>query len=225
MIPKVYDTERVVRLKFPDETEDFVKLNEQIFDEESGEWVTINDLSVAKYDVVVTTGPAFSTQRAEAAEAMIQFTQAVPAAAAVMADLIAQNMDWPGADTISDRLKKIVPPNVLSKDEREKLAEDMPKQEEPTPEQQVQIKELEVRGQEADAKSVTAQANNEKSAAIIAKAQSDLVQAQLETAEAQAKLQVIESQAAGGNMAYQQVRELVAEALAELLANNQNVKA
>lgn len=222
MIPKIYDTERVVRLKFSDETEDFVKLNEQILDEQTNEWVTINDLNVAKYDVVVTTGPAYSTQRQEAAESLIQFAQAVPASAAVIADLIAQNMDFPGADVMAERLKKIVPPNVLTNGEREKLAEDMPEQDQPTPEQQIQMKELEVRSQEAEAKSVTAQANNEKSAATIAKAQADLVQAQLETAEAQAQLQAIES---GQGQAYQQVRELVAEALAELMANNQNVKA
>lgn len=222
MIPQIYDTERVVRLKFSDETEDFVKLNEQILDEQTNEWVTINDLNVAKYDVVVTTGPAYSTQRQEAAESMVQFAQAVPAAAGVLGDLIAQNMDWPGADVIAERLKKIVPPNILTPEEREKLQEDMPEQQEPTPEQQIQMKELEVRSQEAEAKSVTAQANNEKSAATIAKAQADLVQAQLETAEAQQQLLAIQN---GQGEAYQQVRELVAEALAELMANNQNVKA
>ena len=218
MIPKVYDTERVVRLKFPDETEDFVMLNEQIYDEDSGEWVTINDLSVAKYDVVVTTGPAYSTQRQEAAESLIQFTQAVPASAAVIADLIAQNMDFPGADVMAERLKKIVPPNVLSSEEREKLAEDMPEQDQPTPEQQLQMAEFEVKGQEIEADKMKAEAD-------MAKAQADLAKAQLDTAEAQAKLQAIENGAAGGDQAYQQVRELVAEALAELMANNQNVKA
>ncbi|AUR93146.1 portal protein [Vibrio phage 1.184.A._10N.286.49.A5] len=222
MIPKIYDTERVVRLKFSDESEDFVKLNEQILDEQTNEWVTINDLNVAKYDVVVTTGPAYSTQRQEAAESLIQFATAVPSAAAVMADLIAQNMDFPGADVMAERLKRIIPPNVLSQKERDAMSEDAPQQEEPTPEQQIQMKELEVRSQEAEAKSVTAQANNEKSAATIAKAQSDLVQAQLETAEAQSQLQAIQN---GQGDAYQQVRELVAEALAELMANNQDVKA
>ena len=145
LIPYIYDTERVVRLKFPDDKEDFVKLNQQVFDDESGKWVTIHDLSVQKYDVAVTTGPAFATQRIEAAEAMIQFAQAVPAAAAVMADLIAFNMDWPNADVIGERLKKIVPPNVLTNAEREQLSEDMPEQTEPTPEQQVQMMELEAK--------------------------------------------------------------------------------
>ncbi|ABV74300.1 hypothetical protein BA3_0015 [Thalassomonas phage BA3] len=209
MIPHIYDTERVVRLKFPDETEDFVKLNEQIFDEESGEWVTIHDLNVQKYDVVVTTGPAFATQRIEAAEAMIQFAQAVPSAAAVMADLIAQNMDWPGADVIAERLKKIVPPNVLSKDEREAIEEDMPEQTEPTPEQQVEM-----------AKS---QADMAQAEADTAQAQADMLKAQLETEEAQKQLAMIEDMAQGGDVVYQQVRELVAQALAEITASQANV--
>lgn len=212
MVPQVYDTERVVRLKFQDETEDYVKLNEQVYDEESGKWVTINDLGVSKYDVVVTTGPAYTTQRMEAAEAMVQFAQAVPAAAAVMADLIAQNMDWPGADVIAERLKKIVPPNVLTAEEREKVMEDQPEQQEPTPEQQLQAKELEVRGKEADAKLAQAEADIQES-------QADMVKAQLETDDAKAKLKLIEQGAESGDIAYQQVREMVAQALAEAMQN------
>ena len=211
LIPTTYDTERVVRIKFADETEDFVKLNEQILDEESGKWVTISDLSIGKYDVVVTTGPAYATQRMEAVETMIQFAQAVPNAAGVMGDLIALNMDWPGADVIAKRLKKIVPPNVLTQDEREEMSKDMPEQTEPTPEQQIQMKELEVKGQEIEADSLKAQAD-------IAQAQTDLVKAQLQSAEAQAKLQAIES---GQGQAFDQVRELVAQALAELSVNPQ----
>jgi hypothetical protein len=218
MIPRVYDTERVVRLKFADESEDFVKLNEQIYDEDTNTWVTINDLNVAKYDVVVTTGPAFATQRIEAAEAMIQFAQAVPAAAAVMADLIAQNMDWPGADVISERLKKIVPPNVLTSEEREKLAEDMPEDQGPTPEQQLQAQELEVRSLEAQAKIASAQAD-------VAEAEADTLKAQLETEDAKQKLAMIDDMASGGNQFEQVVRELVAQAMAELAANQQNVNA
>lgn len=214
MIPQIHDTERVVRLKFEDESEDFVKLNEQVFDEEGQEWVTINDLSVAKYDVTVTTGPAYATQRQEAAESMIQFAQAVPAAAGVLGDLIAKNMDWPGADSIAERLKKIVPPNVLTAEEREKMAEDMPDQE-PTPEQKIQMAELEVKGQEVEADKAKAEAD-------MAKAQADLVKAQLESEEAKAKMQEIES---GQGEAKQQVREWVAEALAEAMAGSQNVKA
>jgi hypothetical protein len=218
MIPAIYDTERVMRLKFEDDTEDYVVLNQQVLDEETGNWVTIHDLNVSKYDVVVNTGPAYSTQRMEAAEAMIQFAQAVPSAAAVMADLIAQNMDWPGSDVITERLKKIMPPNVLTSEEREKMAEDMPEQPEPTPEQQVMMKELEVRGMEAEANGSKAQAEMAKNEAVMAKAQSDAAIAEMKTQEAQLKLQAINQGADSGSADYQQVKELVAQAVAELLA-------
>ena len=214
MIPPTYDSERVMRLKFEDETEDYVILNQLVLDEQTNEWVTIHDLNVSKYDVVVNTGPAYSTQRMEAAEAMIQFAQAVPAAAAVMADLIAQNMDWPGSDVITERLKKIMPPEVLTNEEREKLAEDMPEQPEPTPEQQIQMKELEVRGMEVDAAAAKVQTD---AAVAEGKSNSDLAMQQLKTEEAELKLQAIQQGAAAGSDGYAQVKELVAQAVAELL--------
>ncbi len=199
-----------------------MKLNERIFDDETQEWIVINDLSVAKYDVVVKAGPSYSTQRAEAAETMIQFAQAVPAAAAVMGDLIAQNMDWPGADTVAERLKKIVPPNVLTNEEREKIAEDMPEQPEPTPEQQIEMQELEVRSKEADASMANAEATIEKAEATVETAQAATVKAQLESAEAQAQLAAIEQGAASGDIAFQQVREMVAQAIAEVMPTSDN---
>lgn len=221
MFPRVVDTERIIRLKFPDGKEDFVRLNQQVYDEDTKEWVTIHNLAVAKYDVVVTTGPAYATQRQEAAETMLEFARVVPNAAGAMADLIAYNMDWPGADSIAERLKKIVPPQVLTQDEREKLQEDMPEQQEPTPEQQVEMAEYEARTAEAQADMQKAKATEATAAATEAKAQADMVEAQLQTAEAQAKLQLIENEANGGNQAYQQVREIVAEALAEIMAAEQ----
>lgn len=206
LIPSTYDTERVIRLKFPDDTEDFVKINEQILDEQTKKWFTISDISIGKYDVVVTTGPAFATQRQEAAETMIQFAQAVPNAAGVLGDLIALNMDWPGADVIAERLKKILPPNVLTQDERDKLAEDMPEQQEPTPEQQLQSQEFEVKSQQIEADKLKSQAD-------IAKAETELVKAQLQSEEAKAKLQEIQN---GQGLAYEQVRDMVARAMVEL---------
>jgi hypothetical protein len=219
--PKINDTEHVARLKFQDESEDHVKLNEQVFDDESGEWITINDLGIAKYDVVVSTGPAFATQRQEAAESMIQFAQAVPAAAAVMADLIAQNMDWPGADVIAARLKKIVPPDVLTGEEREKMQEDMPEDQGPNPEQQIQMAEIEVRKEEVAADLAKTEADMKKSEATIAQAQADMLEAQLDTEDAKAKLAVINNAADGGDMASQQVKELVAQAMAEIISNTE----
>ena len=197
MIPKIYDTERVIRLKFEDGTEDFVQINQMIQDRQTGEFVKIYDLGVAKYDVVVTTGPSYATQRSEAAESMIQFAQAVPNAAAAMSDLIAGTMDWPNADILAKRLRKTIPPALLTGEEREQLQDDMPEQQGPTPEQQVQMAELETRQAEAQAERV--------------KAESDIEIARLKLQEAQQKA------AANAVDMRLQIRETVAEAIAEFM--------
>lgn len=220
--PSIMDTERVARLKFQDDSEDFVVLNQQVFDDESNEWVTIHDLGIAKYDVAVTTGPAFATQRMEAAESMIAFAQAVPNAAGVMADLMAQNMNWPGADIIAKRLKKIAPPGVLTAQERKDMQEDQEEPQPPTPEQELQSKEIEVRGIEAQAMSEKAQAEVVKAKATTEKAQADIVVAQLETEEAQAKSRQIIADSEAGNIDAQFVKELIADALAEISVGVQN---
>jgi len=206
MIPTIYDTERVVRIMHADDTDDFVMLNEKIQDEQTGEWVTINDLGVGKYDVVVTTGPAFATQRQEAAETMIQFAQAVPQAAEVMADLIALNMDWPGADAIAARLRKIIPPNVLTQDEREKDSKDMPEPPPPSPEQQ--------------AAAATAQADIAKAESEAEIAKINIIKAQLETEAAKVNLEKITREADAGNKAAAEVKGYVAQALAEIMSSN-----
>lgn len=200
MVPKLYDSERVERLLFEDGTEDFVRLNESIIDNETGEVITINDLSVAQCDVIVDTGPAYSTQRQEAAENMLEFIKAVPGAAQAMGDLVAGAMDWPKADIISARLKKLVPPDMLSADEREELQKDQTAPE-ISPEQQVQMFELETRKAEAEADKVKADAQ-------VQKAQLDLQVAQL---KAQAESMDLK----------EMVADTVAQALAELIQSRQ----
>lgn len=108
LIPRIYDTERMVRILGVDEESDFVPVNTYVRNDD-GTIGLMHDLSTGKYDVRVTMGPSFATQRAEAAESLIQFIQAVPQAGQVAADLIAKNMDWPGAEELSERLKKLLP--------------------------------------------------------------------------------------------------------------------
>ena len=47
---------------------------------------------------------------------MIAFARALPQTAALIADLIAKNQDWPGAEEIAARLAKTLPPNLLAPD-------------------------------------------------------------------------------------------------------------
>lgn len=122
LIPKIYDSERVIRVLGDDGQESYVRINEQILDVQTGQVVTRNDLSVGQYDVVVETGPNYATQRVEAANSMIQFAQAIPQALPVIGDLLAEAMDWPNKDQIAERLRATMPPNILNAGKEEEDA-------------------------------------------------------------------------------------------------------
>jgi hypothetical protein len=112
LIPKVYDTERQVTILNVDGTEKFVTVNQEVLDAATGRKVVVNDLSLGKYKITATSGPSYTTKRVEAAESMLNFVQTAPDTAKFMVDLIAENMDWPGAQKISKRFKKLLPPDI-----------------------------------------------------------------------------------------------------------------
>jgi len=115
LIPKIYDTPRIVRILGEDSSVKEVPIN-QVFQSESGE-ILAHDMTTGKYDLTITVGPSFATQKMEAAASMIDFVRAVPGAAEVSSDLLARNMDWPGADEIADRLKRTIPPEIIGDNE------------------------------------------------------------------------------------------------------------
>jgi len=114
LIPKIYDSTRIVRTLEEDGSEEMVPINvpHPSAVDEQGEHIVLNDLSVGEYDVVVSTGPSYATKRQEAAESLTEFMRTVPQSGSVIADLVAKNMDWPGADEIAARLKKMLPPGI-----------------------------------------------------------------------------------------------------------------
>ena len=81
LIPYTYDSERTIRVLGEDGAEKFHEVNKTIMTQQGPQ--VVKDLTVGKYDVVVNTGPSYSTQRIEAAESMMAFAQAVPSVAAV----------------------------------------------------------------------------------------------------------------------------------------------
>jgi hypothetical protein len=112
MIPRVYDTPRVVRILGPDGGEKWKTLYQQVQDPETGQTHTLNDISKGKYDYTVTVGPSFATQRMETAEllanAMSQMGAAAPQFAPLMAYGIMANMDGPGLEEFQTAARKIV---------------------------------------------------------------------------------------------------------------------
>lgn len=120
LIPHFYDTQRVIRVRGEDDSEREVTINQVTVGEEGVPTVK-HDLGRGKYDVRVSTGPSYATQRLEARDSMIGFVQAIPQAAPMVADLIATNMDWPGAQEFAERLRKLLPPGTIEEDDPEKM--------------------------------------------------------------------------------------------------------
>lgn len=111
LIPKIYDTERELRVLGSDGAEDYQRVNTFVMDE-TGQPIKINDLSMGRYDVTISTGPNFSTQRQEASEIYMNMANVNPGIFAVAGDLIFKSLDLPYSEDIAERLKAMLPPEI-----------------------------------------------------------------------------------------------------------------
>jgi hypothetical protein len=134
LMPKIYDTERVMRIIGVDGRPDMVTINQK---NAVGE--VLNNITVGEYDVVMDTGPGYNSKRLQAVEAMAPL-MAQPEIFQAAGDLMFRNMDFPGADVIADRLaamnplaqideKSEIPPQVQMKlKQQEKALQDAQQQ-------------------------------------------------------------------------------------------------
>jgi Phage P22-like portal protein len=109
-IPAYYDAARVVRIVNPDGTSRTIPINQPFQDDDGLQKVF--DLTAGKYDVAVSMGKSYAAAREEAADAIMQLVSAQPALMQVVGDLLVKNFDWPMADEIAARLKKMLPPQL-----------------------------------------------------------------------------------------------------------------
>lgn len=119
LIPRVYDTNRVVRILGEDGSEDFARIDPQqaeasreVHDDQGQVIERIYNPSVGRYDVTVTVGPGYSTKRQEAAEFLTQVVQSSPEMMQVAGDLMFKALDMPYAEELSKRLAKMLPPQL-----------------------------------------------------------------------------------------------------------------
>ncbi len=129
LIPKVYTVPRIIRCVKPDGGTYQVPINQPVIPGKPNEpgmqpeqferaqaeiegLTTIFDLTAGKYDVVVNTGPSFTSQREESAAQIMEFIRVFPQAAPLIGDILAQNFDWQGGEEIAARLKAMLPPQA-----------------------------------------------------------------------------------------------------------------
>jgi len=160
LIPYVYDTERIIRIRGEDDTEKMVPINARpdpitkqpllpemqqvpenmIVGPKQGVTEYINDLGIGKYDVVCTIGPSFVTQRQEALQNLLELADKVPPFAMATVDLIVKNLDVPGSDELMKRAKRLVPPGIRDLEP----GEEPPPEQPPDPKVMIEMAKLEL---------------------------------------------------------------------------------
>lgn len=119
LIPKIYDTKRMIQILGPDEAMKVVTINAPHVDENGKE--RHYDLTKGKYDVVVTMGRAFSTKRMESFDTMQQLVQTAPNLLPMFGDILFMNSDLAGADIVAERFKRMLPPNLADSEENAQI--------------------------------------------------------------------------------------------------------
>lgn len=200
LIPKIYDSTRSLRILGADMTEKYVKVNEVVPDPENpGQTMTLNDLSRGKYDVTVTVGPNYSTQRQEASETFTQLAQAFPPIMQVAGDILVKNMDVPGSEQLAERLRFLLPPQI-----QESINQDKPVPPEVQAvmnqaQQAMQIVQQQsqlVQAAAQEAEQGKAEAEKAKAAVDQARAELKVAQAQFEAKVAQELAKLVQKEAA-----------------------------
>lgn len=67
------------------------------------------------YEVAISTGPSYTSQRQEAFEKMTALATAWPKLLDLGGDVVLRNADMPGADQLADRIERALPPELQDK--------------------------------------------------------------------------------------------------------------
>jgi hypothetical protein len=186
LIPHVYDTERIVRIVGEDGEDDMIPINarqgampqvENLPDKYSvpprpGVTDYLNDISVGKYDVAVTIGPSYTTQKEETLAMLLDLVKTAPGIGQMIMDLIVKNMELPHSEELISRLKKMVPIGIREPEPDEQALPEQP----PDPRIMLEMAKLELQKIDLQRKEFEAQV---KAIKDLAEAESKEVGSQL----------------------------------------------
>jgi hypothetical protein len=139
LIPIIYDTPRTIQILGADEEQKIIQINKKHVDE--GGKSRHYDMTAGKYDVVVTMGRAFSSKRMESFDMLQQLVQTAPNMLPMFGDIMFKNSDMAGSDIVSERFKKMLPPNLQADDDQEQVP----------PQAQAQLQQLQQHNQALNA--------------------------------------------------------------------------
>lgn len=120
-LPEIEDTQRIVSVVDKEDNYKLVGINGAMTPEQEQPY----NMDTAKFDVRVTTGASYTTQRQQAAELYQNTLKLLPPEASMnVLDLVFKYQDTPGSDALSARFKKMVNPALLDEKDREENAPD-----------------------------------------------------------------------------------------------------
>ena len=120
LIPKVYSNERQIRILGEDGAEKYVQINHLELDPMKNQWQSVTgnyvgadgktyeayDITQGKYDVTISTGPSYTTQRMEALDAFMQLAQGQGPLAELAKYGMLKSMDAPGMDETLEAMRR-----------------------------------------------------------------------------------------------------------------------
>ena len=119
LIPKIYDTKRILRIIGEDGEESHVQLDPQAQQayqkhkaETDADVHAIFNPNVGRYDVEADVGPGYATRRQEAFNAITQILAQQPELSGLIGDLLFKAADFPMAEEIAERMERMVPPQA-----------------------------------------------------------------------------------------------------------------
>lgn len=147
LIPHYYSVDRMIRIINPDGTPETVHVTtpEQLQEYQAKvaqsveEMERVYSLGVGKYDVAVESGPAFTTQRQEANEFLVELIRAVPQYADIIAPFALKTFDAPGVVELTKEIEARM----------QQQAEQASQPPQPTPEEQIKAQEAQVKAVQA----------------------------------------------------------------------------
>ena len=107
IIPSIYSARQTIQILGDDEKQRVERVTAEAGAPPSAEDPEgkIYNLAAGKYDVTVSVGPNYQTQRQETVAAMTELFRANPASSEVLGDVFVKNMDWPGSDKAAERIQ------------------------------------------------------------------------------------------------------------------------
>lgn len=156
MIPTVYDNERVERIVGQDGAEKIVRVNQEMQDGS-----IMHNLRKGRYDVTVTIGPNFQTQRQETLQTLLDAAQSIPQVAQLCPDLLAKNIDSPDSNEMARRLRiPLIHQGIIQPSEGEKVPPPPPNPEQQMQALQMQLDQVRLQKMTADAQIAQGKAQN-----------------------------------------------------------------